>query len=173
MSLEALNAQDYHHLRAAEGWLGLGDYLSANSELEEITAQARAHPAILQMRYAIYAKAERWEMAAGVAEAIAAMLPDKVDSWLNLAYATRRKKGGGIPEAQRILLVAQVKFPHECLVPFNLACYCAQLRALDEATMWIQKAIAIDTNQVQKLAVDDPDLKPLWDSMKGTIWKRE
>jgi hypothetical protein len=26
---------------------------------------------------------------------------------------------------------------------------------------------------VQREAIDDPDLKPLWDSMSGTFWKRE
>jgi predicted Zn-dependent protease len=172
-TINELTLEDARHLRAAEGWLGLGDFVSASNELEEITARERAHPAVLSLRYAIYAKAGRWDMAAEVAEGLAAMLPDKPDIWVNLADATRRKTGGGIPEAKRILLVAQVKFPKEYRIPFNLACYCAQLGELKEAGQWLKKAMAIDEKTVQKLALDDPDLKPLWDSMSGTIWKRE
>jgi hypothetical protein len=32
--------------------------------------------------------------------------------------------------------------------------------------------MAIDERTVQRMAIDDPDLKPLWDSMSGTLWKR-
>jgi hypothetical protein len=32
--------------------------------------------------------------------------------------------------------------------------------------------MAIDENAVKRGAIDHPDLKPLWDSMSGTIWKR-
>ena len=57
-------------------------------------------------------------------------------------------------------------------IPYNLACYCAQLRRLDESREWVKKAMAIDEHTVKRAAIDDPDLKPLWDSMSGTIWKR-
>jgi hypothetical protein len=32
--------------------------------------------------------------------------------------------------------------------------------------------MAIDEDIVKRVAPDDPDLKPLWDSMSGTMWKR-
>jgi hypothetical protein len=66
-----------------------------------------------------------------------------------------------------------VKFPSEYLIPYNLACYCAQLGELEESMQWFKKAMVIDTKAVQKIAVDDPDLQPLWDSMSGTLWRRE
>lgn len=31
----------------------------------------------------------------------------------------------------------------------------------------------MDEKTVHKLAVEDEDLKPLWASMSGTIWKKE
>lgn len=34
------------------------------------------------------------------------------------------------------------------------------------------KAMAIDEQTVKPAAIDDPDLKPLRDSMGGTSWKR-
>ncbi len=106
--------------------IGLGDFISACDELEKITAEARANPLVLSLRYQIYAKAQRWDMAAEVANGLTAMVPDEPGAWINLAYATRRRTGGGIEEARRILLVAQVKFPKEYLFPFNLACYCSR-----------------------------------------------
>ena len=35
---------DQRHLRAAQGWFELGLHLEANEELENITAEYRAHP---------------------------------------------------------------------------------------------------------------------------------
>jgi hypothetical protein len=32
--------------------------------------------------------------------------------------------------------------------------------------------MAIDEETVKQEAIDDPDLKPFWDSMSGTVWKR-
>jgi hypothetical protein len=31
--------------------------------------------------------------------------------------------------------------------------------------------MTIDDHSVKRAAIDDPDLKPLWDSMDGTHWK--
>lgn len=79
--LKQLNRSDNFHLSAAERWMELGDFVSACSELEEITAEARANPVVLSMRFSIYAKAKKWDLAAGVAEALTNMLPDKPESW--------------------------------------------------------------------------------------------
>jgi hypothetical protein len=57
-------------------------------------------------------------------------------------------------------------------IPYNLACYCAQLGQLQESQDWFKKAIAIDDEAAPEAGIDDPDLKPLWDSMGGTLWKR-
>ena len=151
----------------------MGDLVSACNELEEISAENRIHPAVLVMRYEIYAKAGRWNYAAELAQTLVTILPNDAEAWLNLAVTTRMKKGGGVDEAKRILLVAQVKFPNEYLIPYHLACYAAQLGDLEESKQWFTKAMEIDTKAVQRISLDDPDLKPLWDSMSGTIWKRE
>lgn len=171
--IRGLSQADGIHLRAAEGWLDLGDMVSASDELEEISAEARAHPLVLFVRYEIYARAGKWDMAAEVSNALTKILPDEPTTWAFFAYATRRKMGGSIAQAKLILLEAEPKFPSEYQFPFNLACYCAQLHQLDEAEKWLEKAVEIDTETVRKLAIDDPDLKPLWDSMKGTLRKQE
>ncbi len=85
----------------------------------------------------------------------------------------RRKTGGGIPQAKEILLGVEPKFPRDYLFPFNLACYCSQLRQFDEARRWLDKALGIDKKMVQALALTDPDLKPLWENLGGMPWKAE
>jgi tetratricopeptide (TPR) repeat protein len=170
--LKELNFEDARRLRAAEGWLGLGDTTSAGDELKEITPEEQTHPAVLQVRYAIYAKRGQWDMVTEMAEELATALPDIAGSWINLAYAARRKTGGSIPKAKEILLAAEPLFPKECVIPFNLACYCSQLNEFEQAERWLKKAAAIDEKTIRKMASDDPDLKPLWESRGGaTIWE--
>ena len=42
-----LEHPDVHHLRAAQGWLELGNHLEADKELDEIAPELRAHPDVL------------------------------------------------------------------------------------------------------------------------------
>ena len=65
-----LDANDKRHLQAAEGWLELGDWQSANDELLEIVAARRAHRDVLKMRYRIYTKAKNWKMTEEVIHAL-------------------------------------------------------------------------------------------------------
>ena len=48
-----LEMPDRFHLEAAEGWIGLGDYGSADDELEQISPATRLHPDVLQLRWRI------------------------------------------------------------------------------------------------------------------------
>ena len=57
--MQNLELQDRRYLEAAEGWLGLGNFLEANEELECITPQMRAHPDVLCMRWSVYAQAKK------------------------------------------------------------------------------------------------------------------
>jgi tetratricopeptide (TPR) repeat protein len=170
--LKPLEPPDGIHLRAAVGWLELGDAVSAHDELDEMTPEARAHPAVLFIRCQIYLKVEKWDMAAEVSKNLTKLLPENAASWIHFAYALRRKTGGGISQAKEILLEAEPRFPGEYQFPFNLACYCSQLHQFEEAEKWLKKAMAINEKEVKPLAIDDPDLKPLWDSMSGTLWKK-
>ena len=171
--IKPLDAPDHFRVQAAEGWLGLGDVESASSELREIAPALQTHPVVLAVRYQIYAQAKQWDSAVELADDLVKMLPDEPFVWINLAYATRRKTGGSIPEAKKILLSAEPKFPRHYLFFYNLSCYCSQLGELKEAEQWLKKAAKIDNAAVQKMAVNDPDLKPLWESLGGTLWEKE
>ena len=68
--IKPLEPHDQHHLTTAEGWCELGNCIEAAKELDEITPQMRGHPSVLEVRYAIYAAAKKWEYAAEIAKAI-------------------------------------------------------------------------------------------------------
>ena len=88
--------------------------------------------------------------------------PDELQWIISYAYATRR--ANSIRLAKEILLEAVPKFPGEAIIYYNLACYDCQLRRLDSAKDYLKKAFEIDSSW-RLQALDDEDLKPLWDSL--------
>jgi tetratricopeptide (TPR) repeat protein len=170
LTMKPLPAPDSHHLRAAQGWLELGNDQEASEELERITPQLRAHPDVLEVRWHIYAHAKKWDACVDIASAIVKLAPESSFGWIQRSFALHELKR--TQEAFNHLLPVANKFPKVWNVPYNLACYSAQLGRLDECQVWFKKAMAIDEHTVKRMALDDPDLKPLWDSMSGTLWKR-
>jgi tetratricopeptide (TPR) repeat protein len=168
--IKQLEPPDSIHLKAAEGWLGLGDHLEANEELEKIAPRLRVHPDVLEIRWQIYAKEKKWEACVDIAAAVVKLAPEKCNGWIHRSFALHELKR--TDEAFENLLPAAGQFSGVWTIPYNLACYCSQLQKLEEAQMWFKKAMAIDEQMVKRTAIDDPDLKPLWDSMSGTLWKR-
>lgn len=160
---------DSHHLSAAQGWLELGNHVEANEELEHITPSLRAHPDVLEVRWQIYAHAKKWEACVEIADAIIKLDPNRPESWVHRSFALHELKR--TQEAFDQLLPVADRFPKVWTVPYNLSCYCAQLGRLEECQEWLKKAMAIDDHTVKRTAIGDPDLKPLWDSMGGTLGK--
>lgn len=158
-------------LHAAQGWLHLGDHLEADKVLDEITPEMRAHPVVLAVRCKVYAQAKQWDYVATVAETLVKMWPDEPQIWTQRSFALHQL--GRTQEALDQLLPVAEKFRNVWTIPYSLSCYCAQLGHLKECLTWFKKAMAIDEHSVKRRAIDDPDLKPLWDSMSGTMWKRE
>ena len=55
------------------------------------------------------------------------------------------------------------------LIPYNLACYTAQLARLKDSRQWLEKAFAIrKTRKLKLMALEDPDLQPLWTNLSQT-----
>jgi hypothetical protein len=98
-----LEPPDSFHLLAAHGWLELGDHAEANEELEEITPSLRAHPDVLKVRWAVYAKAHKWDAAADIGRALVELEPGEAVGWVHRAYALRRASGGGLQVAHEAL----------------------------------------------------------------------
>ena len=97
---------------------------------------------------------------------ITRQVPDFAGGWLHLAYATRRATGGSEQAAFEILNPVAEKFPEEPTIPYNLACYVCQMGRLSEARHWLRRALAIGgAKQMKLMALNDKDLKPLWDEI--------
>ncbi len=152
---------ELRRLTAAQGWLELGDWQSANDELESIAPQLRAHPDVLKLRFGVYSAAKHWELALVVAESLAKHLPGEPEGWIHRSFALhemRRTK-----EAQALLLPAATLFPDHWLIAYNLACYASQLGQLEDARHFLERAFSLgDAKQVKLMALDDADLSPLF-----------
>lgn len=159
--IKPLERPDLWHLNAAAGWLGLGDLVSAQEELDNITPEKRAHPEVLLARCNIYHAAGKWASVIEVASTVVRNFPDLDQAWVQRSFALHELKR--TQEAHDLLLPAAEKFPKLWVVPYNLACYCAQLGQLKEAYRWLEQAFERgDENHIKLQALEDPDLEPLW-----------
>ena len=161
-----LEPPDQQYWQAAVGYVELGMFQDANDQLEKIDPFNRAAPEVLAVRLAIYRGLKKWELMQQIAKRLKEFQPDNVQWTISLAYATRRAYS--IDVAMEILLDAEAKFPREAAIPYNLACYYCQLGEMEKAKRYLKGAFEIDLNW-RKAALDDEDLKPLWDSLKTTV----
>ena len=135
--MQILEPPDSHHLDAAIGWLGLGCADDSRAELEKISAVNQLHSDVLEVRWTICAHDQRWNDALTIAELELQTTPEESSGWLHRAYAVRRVRDGGLPQAWRALLPAVEKFSTEPIIPYNLACYACQLNQLTDARTWL------------------------------------
>ena len=55
------------------------------------------------------------------------------------------------------------KFPADPTIPYNLACYTAQLGDLVAAGDWLAQAMRLgNQKEIRLQAIEDSDLAPLW-----------
>lgn len=156
---------DVFHLNAASGWLGLGDLVSANEELKQISPAMRDHPAVLLAQCEILFAAKQWAALLAMTGTLLSQLPGLDFIWINRSYALHELNR--TQEALDALLPAAKKFPKQWLIRYNLACYCSQLGRLDEARQRFQEAVELaDKDEIKAMALADPDLKPLWKEIR-------
>ena len=139
-------------------------FLDANAELEEIDPEVRHVPEVLEIRVRIYQALKQWRLMQTVAKKLAEYDPKNPQWAISWAYAARR--ADSIQAAKRILLEAVEQHPQHALIHFNLACYECQLRELEVAKARLQHALKLDSG-LRAMALDDEDLKPLWDQIAG------
>jgi tetratricopeptide (TPR) repeat protein len=167
-SMKQIEPPDSHYLSAAMGWLGLGDWREAEAELNRIAPALQSHLWVLETRFEVCAKAGgKWDKAAEIARALVMALPKEAQFWIWHAYSTRRRKGGGVPQAREILRKAHQLIPDEPLISYNLGCYECQLGHLQEAWTWLESAFALgDAKKFRSMALEDLDLQALWPKLK-------
>jgi len=162
-----LSQHDTYHLRAATGWLELGDYTSALSELENLRPSNSLHPEVLKLRWQIYSKAKKWNYAFTLAHGLTRLLPDEPEMFIWRSQAARQMEGGGLIRAFELLLDAANKFPDEPSIRLHLACYCYALKRIPETKRWLRIMFEIaerkgTASHWSRHAFLAEDLKPLW-----------
>jgi tetratricopeptide (TPR) repeat protein len=146
-------------LDAAQGYLELGMFLEANRELELIPDQLKNHTEVLKLRLEIYRESKAWKPMEVVARELWKRHSEDPKNWNNLAFAVRRAES--LQLANEILLHATKRFPEDAMTHFNLGCYACQMGDVEEAKKRVEKATSLD-RKFQMLALDDPDLEPMW-----------
>lgn len=165
--MKTLGPPHVHYLSAAEGWLELGNVAEARAELEHIPQRLQNHPRVLEVHWGICAEEKNWPAALENARKQIEAAPELVSGWVHRAYAARRAPGGGLEAAWAALFPAMERFPEDAIVPYNLACYACQMQQLDVARIMFKRALGLgDNNQLKRMALNDPDLKPLWDEFR-------
>ena len=166
--MQTLGPPYAHFLSAAVGWMGLGNLTEAKAELDQIPAELQDHPSVLEARWAICVEGKDWPGALAIAERHLHAAPESVAGWVHRAYALRRADGGGMQAAWDALYPAMEKFPDEWIAPYNLACYACELRQLDTARILFKRALTVgERGHLKQMALNDPDLKPLWEEIRG------
>lgn len=163
MTNEPLTPPDSFLLRAAEGWLDLGNPREANLELEQVSRELRDHPEFLLVQWHVRHAEKDWTACVQVAEALTRRAEREPHSWILLAnslYFAKRTQ-----EAYDLANSKLEDFPGAWPLRYNLACYACQLGHMDEARSWLAKASEMgNAGAIQKQARQDPDLSPLWAS---------
>jgi len=72
---KTLTPPDTMFLLAAEGWLELGDWKSAEEELSRITPELLADPAVLKVRWGVCAQGKQWDAGVEIGQRLVEMEP--------------------------------------------------------------------------------------------------
>jgi predicted Zn-dependent protease len=159
----SLEPPDTHHFSAALGWMELGNPAEARLELARLSAASAELPDVLEVRWAVAATDADWTEALAVARKLIRLDPNRCSGWLHQAYALRRVPDGGLQAAWDSLLPIVDQFPNEPTIPYNMACYACQLRQLDAARDWLERAVrAGEKARIKRMALSDHDLEALW-----------
>ena len=142
----------------------LGMFEDAAHALEEIEPEDKTRNEVLYARVDIYLAAKKWDMAAAVASHLVKVDPENPGAWINLAYSVRRAENIG--QAEAVLLKARALHPKDASIAFNLACYASVTGRMEEAKVRLRQAIDLDKD-IRLVALDDEDLRPLWDWIGG------
>jgi Tfp pilus assembly protein PilF len=151
-------------LQAAVGYLELGMVEDAANEIEGIPPDQKISSEVLGVRMEIYRAAEKWSLMEVVARELWKRHQDQPVYWNDLAWAVRRAES--VESANGILLQAVERFPSDAMTHFNLGCYACQLGDIEQAKTRVGKAIELDA-KFKLLALDDPDLEPLWKRLEA------
>jgi hypothetical protein len=158
---------DCHFVDAAMGWLELGNPTEALVELAHITSAVKNDPLVLETKWQIFARTEKWNESLPVAQTICDVAPGSPQGWLHQAVSLYRLNR--TQEAWNLLLPMAKRFPKSWVIAYDLACYACQLSKVEDGRRWLRKAFKLgEPTEVKLLALADPDLKVLWPEIEDS-----
>jgi len=161
--MQSLEQPDLMRVEAARGWYLLGSLHEADQELDQLSTGAQAHPDVLEVRFAIHSKARRWSVCMEIAAALLDLAPERPTAWINSAFTLHELRQ--TEDAWNALFFVSDKFPDVPTIPYNLACYACCLGRLDDSRTWLKKAFSLGGTELKRRAMEEADLKPLWQQM--------
>ncbi len=158
--MNPLPPEDLAHLKAAQGWIELGNHTEANEELGKIANQSQEHPEVLEARWKVYASVQQWDECVRVANTLINVAPERMSGWLSKSIALHGLNR--IQEAFDTLSPVADKFSHVAIIPYDLACYACRLGRLQEAKQWLERSFKSgDADRLKAMAMEDPELEPI------------
>jgi hypothetical protein len=161
--MKDLAPPDSFHLQAARSCLESRNLRGAQLELDKVAPELRNHPDVLEVRWALEAHAKNWRICLDIAQAILACAPGRPSGWIKHSFALHRLQR--TQEALNSLFPAAENFSRIAVIPYNLACYSAELKCLWEAERWLKRAFEVGGGEIRKMALRDKDLAPLWNKI--------
>ena len=132
----------------------------AENELNQISENNQEHHEVLTLRWHAAAARNDWERALSIARRSIELAPQHAENWVHQSYSLHELHR--TEEALEELLQVAPRFSDTGIIPYNLACYHCQLGNLDEARIWLKRAMKVQGRKsILAMAMDDSDLLPL------------
>jgi hypothetical protein len=133
---------------------------SAAMVLEEIAPEDKNRNEMLGARVNLYMAAEKWDMAAAMPATLLSLNETCGSIW------PIRFEGSRLYKKRKPFCCGQAIHPKVAMIAFSLACYASVTGRMEEAKVRLRHAITLDKD-IRGLAIDDEDLRPLWDWIAG------
>jgi len=151
---------------AVSGYLDLGMIDEALASLEQLedrhTGVRRAQ--FLALRLKLSRQHERWDTMRKAAARLKQLAPHEPEVWISEADAIRHAVS--VQAACDHLKEAEILFPDNAHIKFQLGCYHCQLQHLEEGEEYVREATRLHQHW-RLIALQDQDVKPLWPKLKG------
>jgi tetratricopeptide (TPR) repeat protein len=150
------------HVKAAQGWLELGNAAEAMAELRQVPPGMQEHPRVIHEWWQVHGHLGDYPKCLELARHMIQVAPHLSWGWFMQSWTLFCQ---GKPEvAYESLLPSADRFPKDKLVRYELACYACKLGRIPEAKKWLSQAAEVsDAAAVQEKASADPKLQPLWE----------
>jgi len=145
-------------IRAAEGWLELGNLSEAAKELHDLPPEAKSSVECLHVWVRIFSAQKAWDSVELTTDTLLKHDPDDPVALFHRAEALHKQK----KSADAVLLIGQTKYGRTTAEGlYNLARYLCGNGQRDDAFHILGLAFGKD-KKLRERALEDPELKQVW-----------